>query len=74
VLRCTEQLDKIEQDGWSRQIFPISLKGLIAWQDSIAAHGSQISTFWSNETEMRQAIVDYLSWNHGIQLWRKSGP
>jgi LmbE family N-acetylglucosaminyl deacetylase len=74
VLRCMEQLDKMEQDGWSRQIFPISLKGLIAWQDSIAAHGSQISTFWSNETEMRQAIVDYLSWNHGIQLWRKSGP
>jgi len=74
VLRCLAQLEKMEQDGWSYQIFPISMEGLAAWQDSIAAHVSQISTFWSTETEMRQAIADYFRRNHGIQLWRKSGP
>lgn len=71
VLRSKEKLKQMEQEGWVSQVFPVSKNGLVAWQDSIAAHGSQISTFWSSEAEMRRAIEDYLNWNCGILLWRK---
>lgn len=71
VLRFEEQLRHMHQADWVSQVFPISQAGLDAWQDSIAAHGSQISTFWPNEPAMRQAIVEYLQSNGGIRLWRK---
>jgi LmbE family N-acetylglucosaminyl deacetylase len=71
VLHSSEQVGRLEADGWTRRIFPISDQGLAAWQDSIAIHASQISTFWPDETAMRQAISDYFHWNHGVCLWRK---
>jgi LmbE family N-acetylglucosaminyl deacetylase len=71
VLRCKETLENIEQEGWISQVFPISQDGLAAWQNSIAAHGSQISTFWKGEPEMRLAVSAYLLENNGIRLWRK---
>lgn len=71
VLRCNKKLDQLEQEGWISQTFPISQEGLVAWQDSIAFHGSQISTFWKDEHEMRMALSDYLEQNQGIRLWRK---
>ena len=74
VLRCKEKLENMEQQGWVSQVFPISQDGLAAWQDSITAHGSQISTFWKGESEMRLAVRDYLKENKGIQLWRRPVP
>ena len=71
VLRCTQQLAQMEQEGWISQLFPISADGLAAWMDAISAHGSQISTFWANDLDMRQAITDYLYANGGIRLWKK---
>ena len=71
VLRCKEKLEHMEQEGWVSQVFPISQEGLVAWQDSIAAHVSQISTFWMDEREMRLAVSNYLEKNKGIRLWRK---
>lgn len=71
VLRCDGKLDQLEQDGWIFQTFPISLDGLVAWQEAVAAHASQISTFWKDEHEMRMALSDYLEQNQGIRLWRK---
>lgn len=71
VLRLKSQLDRMEQEGWLSQIFPISSAGLSAWKDSISAHASQISTFWASDLEMRQAITDYLHSNCGIRLWEK---
>ena len=59
VLRCKEKLDELQQEGWLSQVFPISPEGLVAWQNSIAAHGSQISTFWNGEHEMRLAVHEY---------------
>lgn len=73
VLHGKEKLVLIEQEGWENHCFPISHPGLVAWQDSIAYHGSQISTFWMDVLEMRQAISDYLEENNGIHLWRKPG-
>jgi LmbE family N-acetylglucosaminyl deacetylase len=71
VLRYKEKLEHMEQEGWVSQVFPISQEGLVAWQDSIAAHVSQISTFWMDEREMRLAVSNYLQENKGIRLWRK---
>jgi LmbE family N-acetylglucosaminyl deacetylase len=71
VLRCKDTLEHIEQAGWESHCFPITPQGLVAWQDSIAAHASQISTFWMDTFEMRQAVSEYLEQNNGIQLWRK---
>jgi len=48
----------------------ISDEGVTAWQDSVAAHRSQISTFWKNIPEMRAEILDYARQMKGIILWR----
>lgn len=50
-------------------ISPISQGGLTAWQESIAAYESQISTFWGNLDQMKDAICEYLSMVGGITLW-----
>jgi LmbE family N-acetylglucosaminyl deacetylase len=71
VLHCKEKVDSLETGGWISCTFPISEQGLAAWQDSIAVHASQISTFWAGESEMRQAIADYFHSTNGIRLWRK---
>ena len=71
VLQDKRRLKHMEQAGWMKQVFPITQEGLAAWQDAIAEHSSQISTFWESELEMRQAVSDYLQMNGGIRLWRK---
>lgn len=48
---------------------PISPKGLITWQDAVAAHHSQISTFWENFDEMRGAIQAHSQQMLGVQLY-----
>jgi LmbE family N-acetylglucosaminyl deacetylase len=72
ALRTKTELEQMVLDGWGSQVYPISARGLRAWQDAIAEHASQISTFWPNEQEMRHAISDYLIGNGGIRLWRRS--
>jgi LmbE family N-acetylglucosaminyl deacetylase len=71
VLSSMDMLKHMEQEGWETHCFPISLQGLVAWQDSIAAYTSQISTFWIDVLELRQAVSEYLEQNNGILLWRK---
>jgi LmbE family N-acetylglucosaminyl deacetylase len=74
VLRSNDMLEHMEQEGWECRCFPVSPQGLVAWQDSIDAHASQISTFWKDALEMRLAVSEYLDQNNGIQLWRKPLP
>jgi len=71
VSRDSTQLERFIQEGWKRQVFPISLPGLEAWIHSIEAHASQISTFWSDGMAMRHAVTDYYHRNGGIGLWKK---
>ena len=58
-----EQQKAWEQPGavW---LLPVSEAGLFAWQRSISAYRSQISTFWSGEGHMHAAIREY---------WRRGG-
>lgn len=50
-------------------VIPISPAGLRAWQESVAAHQSQISTFWRDLAQMRQAIQAYAQYRGGIALF-----
>jgi len=47
----------------------ISPKALLAWQRAIAAHQSQISTFWTNLDDMKGAIREYSLLMDGIKLF-----
>ena len=47
----------------------ISNQALEAWQMAVAAHQSQISTFWASLDEMRVAIEEYLQMMDGIKLF-----
>ncbi len=55
--------------GMSHKVFPVSVQGLSIWQQSVAAHSSQISTFWSSTDQMKDAIRDYWEPIKGIRLW-----
>lgn len=48
---------------------PISPEGLLAWQNAVAAHKSQISTFWGSRDEMEMAIQTYAQKMRGAKLY-----
>ena len=58
-----------EQRGMRQELHPISEKGLDAWQASIAAHTSQISTFWDNAKQMREVVRAYWEPIKGLNIW-----
>jgi LmbE family N-acetylglucosaminyl deacetylase len=55
--------------GIQQEVYPVSETGLKVWQQAVAAHSSQISTFWSSSTEMREAIRAYWEPIKGVRLW-----
>ena len=58
-------------DRMTSKTFFISAKGLHAWQDSIAAHASQISSLFTDEDGMRQKIKEYAQASGGLPLWER---
>ena len=58
------------QDQKDIYLYEISAEGIVAWQDAIACHRSQISTFWTGLDEMRSAIQSYYDQMGGIRLWK----
>jgi LmbE family N-acetylglucosaminyl deacetylase len=60
----------LQEAGWKHQIFPVSEAGLAAWWEAIAAHKSQVSTFWPNLEAMHDAIRSYCQSVGGVQLWQ----
>lgn len=56
--------------GWEPVVYPLSAAGLQAWVEAVAAHQSQISTFWPDMQAMQQAIREYAHQNGGVRLWR----
>ena len=69
VLSSPELLAAMEKGEWQRQAATISEPGLLAWQAAIAAHRSQISTFWKDDKEMALALRNYWAGGGG-RLWR----
>lgn len=71
VLRNAHRLNQLRRRGWESIQFPISPAGLLAWRESIAAHASQISTFWPALADMHAAIQRYAEQVQGVLLWRR---
>jgi len=58
-------------DNMTSKTFFISPKGLRAWEDSVAAHASQISSLFVDEQDMRQRIKEYAQTSSGLPLWER---
>jgi LmbE family N-acetylglucosaminyl deacetylase len=55
---------------WLMEQYPITDAGVKSWISAIAAHKSQISTFWSGMSEMSKSIYRYKKLKNGVCLWR----
>ena len=65
-------LDEPQYDFESQMhhnLYAISEVGLDAWQASIAAHSTQISTFWRGTGQMREAVRAYWEPTRGLKIW-----
>lgn len=49
--------------------FALTPAALQAWLNAVACHRSQISTFWADETTMRQELSAYAAQSGGQTLW-----
>lgn len=65
------QLAEMLSSSWQPAHFKVTEQGLAAWQASIAAHASQISTFWRDQPSMQQAIRAYWALENTTNLWKK---
>jgi LmbE family N-acetylglucosaminyl deacetylase len=70
VKSLADEVDLLRQKGWEWVCYPISKKGMEAWWASIAAHKSQISTFWANLEEMQADMEAYACAQGGLCLWK----
>ena len=59
ILSQREHLADLLPAGWQPVQCAVSAAGLAAWQQAVAAHASQISTFWLDLEHMQSAIRDY---------------
>ena len=69
VQRSAGEIPHLLPQGWQMQIFPLSEPAEQAWVGSVAAHQSQISTFWSDLSAMEAAIRAYSLSVGGVRLW-----
>lgn len=70
VLDAPGQLAALRRDGWTAVRTRVSEQGMDAWEKAVAAHTSQISTFWDNLDEMRAELRDYRQMGVGSTLWQ----
>jgi LmbE family N-acetylglucosaminyl deacetylase len=71
VLEQGEQVAALEAGGWKMSRFSVSQSALEAWMQAVAAHESQISTFWPDLAAMQAAISAYHDHFGGAVLWKK---
>lgn len=70
VQRSPGWMDELRKVGWNRESWTISESGIHAWEESVAAHSSQISTFWDDLNEMRSSLRNYYKGGGGNALWQ----
>ena len=73
VLDCQEEIEALERAGWKSNLVPVSQAGFEAWEEAVASHQSQISSFWSDLEAMRTAIRSYMEYFDGAILWQPLG-
>jgi LmbE family N-acetylglucosaminyl deacetylase len=71
ILKEEAVLEQLKREGVVDRIFTVSEGGLAAWQEAVAAHTTQISTFWPNQEAMRAAIRSYSELMGGVFLLKK---
>ena len=71
ILGNLDQLSEMESSGWKRKLFKISEEATQAWMESVLAHRSQRSTFWTDDEAVEESIHYYLGLSGGICLWKK---
>lgn len=71
--KASQALAALGEAGWKPVVHAVSPAGIRAWQASIAAHRSQISTFWPDLETMQSAVQRYYQQRGGICLWRLEG-
>jgi LmbE family N-acetylglucosaminyl deacetylase len=77
ILNDSDQLARFTQTVWGETWFPISAAGMQAWEAAVAAHRSQISTFWPDLAALQAALRAYARQEDGslqVRLWRASPP
>lgn len=70
VIRNPDELVFAAGDMTGKSFF-ISAQGLAGWQESIAAHASQITSLFVDLPDMRQKIKEYMQSRGGITLWER---
>lgn len=66
------KLEELENRGWKKITYQLPDEGLLTWQKAVAAHNSQISTFWEDLNSMAEAIKAYSQQIGGSILWSKA--
>lgn len=56
--------------GRNETLYPVSEKGLAAWQNGITAYATQILMLFETGEKMQEAIRLYWESSHGIRLWQ----
>ena len=69
VIRRPEKAAALAPGGTQAVIYSLSENDLTAWQDAVAAHASQISSFWPHLAAMRQAIAEYARLQGGVVVF-----
>jgi LmbE family N-acetylglucosaminyl deacetylase len=70
VQEHSEQMDCYQHKGWECINFKVSEPGMQAWCAAIAAHRSQLSTFWPTLEDIRKDIQAYSRSQDGLCLWK----
>ncbi len=60
--------------GWRSYFRRLLPAALAAWQAGVAAYTSQVSSFWKDEDEMRQAIEAYARRPEGHAIFKRANP
>lgn len=66
--------DSVDNPECKVEIFPISPEGMSVWVQAVAAHASQLSTFWPDLGSMRAAVLTYAQRGGGVHLLRCAPP
>lgn len=67
--QITPAAGSLSKPDWTRIPLPVSAQGLQAWQQAVAEHRSQISTFWGSLADMQEKIRQYCQAGGGGSLW-----
>lgn len=71
TMQYAEEIPHLAPRGTRKETLPVSPQGIAAWQDSVAAYTSQISTFWGSIDEMKASIQEFYEQFGGAVFWRK---